>query len=140
MCARSSPGDIFCFDSPQEESAFFNGTIEAHGIEMIGNFTDARDLATLRAQAPIMQYKYTTLGRLCATGASGKFLPYVGTAATVRDLVALADALDGPGSEVNYIGLSYGTVLGSWLMGMFPDVSSSKPARRIGVDDVIALM
>ena len=107
---------------------------------MIGNFTDARDLATLRAQAPIMQDKYTALGQRCAVGASGRYLPYVGTAATVRDLVALADALDGPGSEVNFIGLSYGTVLGSWLIGMFPEVSSSKIARRVGADDVIALM
>ena len=107
---------------------------------MIGNFTSARDLATLRAQTPIMQDKYTALGQRCVAGASGKYLPYVGTAATVRDLVALADVLDGPGSEVNFIGLSYGTVLGSWLMGMFPEVSDSKPARRIGVDDVIALM
>ena len=115
---------MFCFDSPDDETAFFNGTIEQHGIEMTGNFTDPTDLATLRAQAPIMQDKYTELGRRCMKQPNGKYLPYIGTAATVRDLVALADALDGPGSSVNYIGLSYGTLLGSWLINMFPEVCS----------------
>ena len=117
-----SPGNIVCFDAPEEEAAFFNGTIETHGIEMTGNFTDEQDLATLRAQAPIMQDKYTELGTRCASRPNGNFLQYVGTAATVRDIVGLADALDGPSSPVNYIGLSYGTIIGSWLINMFPEV------------------
>ena len=117
-----SPGDVFCFDSPEEEAVFFDGTIETHGIEMIGNFTDARDLATLRAQAPIMQEKYTELGKRCAARPNGNFLRYVGTTATVRDVVGLADVLDGPGNAVNYIGLSYGTIIGSWFINMFPEV------------------
>ena len=63
-----------------------------------------------------MQQKYKEVGRKCLNGPSGKYLKYVGAAATVRDLVALADALDGPGEPVNYVGLSYGTLLGSWLV------------------------
>lgn len=116
------PGDVFCFDSTEEQFAFFNGTIEMHGIEMFGNFTDPTDLNTLRSQAPVMQEKYTTLGEKCLARTEGRYLQYVGTAATVRDLVALADTLDGPGSPVNFIGLSYGTIIGSWLVNMFPEV------------------
>ena len=92
---------------------------------MTGNFTDVEDLDTLRSQAPIMQNRYTTLGQQCLQRSSGKYLPFIGTAATVRDLVALANTLDGEGSAINYIGLSYGTILGSQFINMFPEVYSS---------------
>ncbi|KAI0350508.1 alpha/beta-hydrolase [Trametes cingulata] len=115
------PGDIFCFDSVPEFDAFWNGTIELSGIEMTGNFTDPDDIQALLSQANIMQKKYEEFGRRCLQHPTGKYLKYVGTAATVRDMVALADALDGPGSPVNYAGVSYGTVLGAWFVNMFPE-------------------
>ncbi len=63
-----------------------------------------------------MQQKYKEVGKICLNGPSGKYLKYVGAAATVRDLVALADALDKPGEPINYVGISYGTLLGSWFV------------------------
>ena len=110
------PGEIFCFNSTEEHDAFFNGTIELTGIEYTGNFTNAADVEALYSQASIMQQKYKELGEKCLNGPSGKYLRYVGAAATVRDLVALSDALDGPDQPVNYIGTSYGTLLGSWFV------------------------
>ena len=83
---------------------------------MTGNFTDPTDIQALFSQADTMQGKYDGLAQRCLEHSDGKYLPYVGTAATARDLAALADALDGPGSPVNYIGLSYGTILGSWFI------------------------
>ncbi|OJT04509.1 hypothetical protein TRAPUB_4779 [Trametes pubescens] len=115
------PGDIFCFDSPAEYDAFWNGTIELTGIEMTGAFSDPADVRALLDEAPLMQAKYEELGRRCLGHPSGRFLPYVGTAATARDVVAMADVLDGPGSPVNYFGSSYGSLLGQWLMNMFPE-------------------
>ena len=41
---------------------------------------------------------------------------YIGTAATARDLAALADALDGPGSPINLWAQHHGSVLASHLM------------------------
>ncbi|KAM5537020.1 hypothetical protein V8D89_009349, partial [Ganoderma adspersum] len=117
----SIPGDVYCFGSVDEYDAFFNGTIEFSGIEMTGNFTDQSDIDALLAQADTMQQKYVEVGRRCREHSDGKYLRYVGTAATARDLVALADALDGPGAPVNYVGYSYGTILGAWLVNMFPD-------------------
>nr|VWP01715.1 Guanine nucleotide-binding protein alpha-4 subunit [Ganoderma boninense] len=128
----SFPGDVYCFDNTDEYDAFFNGTIELSGIEMTGNFTDQADIDALLAQAGTMQRKYVELGRRCQQHSDGKYLRYIGTAATARDLVALADALDGPASPINYYGISYGTILGSWLVNMFPD-----RVGRVVLDGVI---
>ena len=115
-CPSDSPGDVYCFNDVNEYNTFFNGTIELRGIEMTGNFTNQSDIDALLAQADTMQRKYVEVGRRCKRHSDGKYLKYIGTAATARDLLALADALDGPGSPVNYFGYSYGTVLGSWFV------------------------
>ena len=111
-----SPGEVFCFDSLDEYTAFFDGTIEFTGIEETGNFTDPADISALLAQAPTMQTKYEQLGEKCLHSPSGKFLRYIGTAAAVRDMVSIADALEGHEAPINYIGVSYGTLIGSWFV------------------------
>ncbi|KAI1791399.1 TAP-like protein-domain-containing protein [Ganoderma leucocontextum] len=117
----SVPGNVACFENDDEYNAFWEGTIQLSGIDATGNFTDQSEIDALLAQANLMQQKYWELGVRCQQHSSGKYLKYMGTAATVRDLLALADALDGPGAPVNYVGLSYGTILGSWLVNMFPE-------------------
>ena len=59
-----------------------------------------------------MEAKYIEWGKRCAEAPTGKTLQYVGTAATVRDMVSLADVLEPGVQEVNYWGVSYGTLLG----------------------------
>ena len=44
------------------------------------------------------------------------YLKYMGTPATVRDLVALADYLQGPGTPINFMGISHGSLIGSYLI------------------------
>ena len=112
-----SPGDVLCFADGNDYTSFWNGTIELEGINMIGNFTDQQDIDALLSQADAMQQKYDELGVRCQQHSDGQYLRYIGTAATVRDLVAMVDALDGPGAPVNFVGLSYGTIIGSWLLG-----------------------
>ncbi len=111
-----SPGEVFCFDSLAEYSTFFNGTIELTGIEETGNFTDPADVQALLEQAPVMQKKYEEVGQKCLRSSSGKFLKYIGTAAAVCDMVSIANVLDGPEAPINYLGRSYGTLIGSWFI------------------------
>ncbi|KAI0746902.1 alpha/beta-hydrolase [Daedaleopsis nitida] len=115
------PGEIYCFDSVEEYNSFWNGTIELTGIEETGNFTDPEDIQALLSQASIMQEKYRQFEQKCLDGPSGKYLQYIGTAATVRDMVSMADAIDGPDTPINYIGISYGTLIGAWFVNMFPE-------------------
>ncbi|RDX45302.1 alpha/beta-hydrolase [Lentinus brumalis] len=117
----TTPGEVLCFDSLAEYTAFFNGTIELRGIEELGSFDNPGDVDALLAQAETMQQKYEEVGQRCLQSPSGKFLKYIGTAATVRDMVAMADALEGPDTPINYFGVSYGTLIGSWFVNMFPE-------------------
>lgn len=110
------PGEIYCFDSVEEYNSFWNGTIELTGIEETGNFTDPADIQALLSQAQITQDKYRAWTQKCLDGPSGKYLQYIGTAATVRDMVSMADAIDGPDTPINFIGISYGTLIGAWFV------------------------
>ncbi|RPD70243.1 hypothetical protein L226DRAFT_514780 [Lentinus tigrinus ALCF2SS1-7] len=118
---KTTPGDVYCFDSVEEYNTFFNGTIELTGIEETGNFTDPVDIVSLLLQAPIMQLKYEVVGAKCLLSSNGKYLRYIGTAAAVRDMVSIANIIDGPNAPINYIGGSYGTLLGAWFVNMFPE-------------------
>ena len=111
-----SPGEIFCLDNLEEYNMFFNGTIELTGIEETGNFTDPADVSALLAQASIMQQKYEELGKKCLDSPGGKYLQYLGTPATVRDMVSLANAIEGPDALINYYGISGGTIIGDWFV------------------------
>ncbi|TFK83373.1 alpha/beta-hydrolase [Polyporus arcularius HHB13444] len=115
------PGELYCFDSIEDYTAHFNGTIELTGIEETGNFTDPADVQALLAQGPSLQKKYDELGQKCLNSTNGKYLKYLGTAAAVRDMVSIANVLDGPDAPINYIGISYGSLIGSWFVGMFPE-------------------
>ena len=53
---------------------------------------------------------------LSANTSQARLFQYVGTAATARDVVAMADQFDGAGSPVHYLGIGQGTVIGSYLM------------------------
>ena len=117
----ASPGEIFCFDSVEEYNTFFNGTIELTGIEETGNFSDPADVQALLSQASLMQKKYEQVGKKCLKAPNGKFLRYIGTAAAVRDMVSIANIIDGPDVPINYIGNSYGTLVGSWFVNSESD-------------------
>ncbi|RDX41793.1 alpha/beta-hydrolase [Lentinus brumalis] len=114
------PGNVYCL-SDDEFQTFWNGTIEVTGINWLGNFTNQTDLSNLFAQAPTIDAKYREFGEKCLQGPNATTLQYIGTAATVRDLVGLADAIEGPDSPIFYWGLSYGTVVGAWFANMFPE-------------------
>ncbi len=52
----------------------------------------------------------------CLVSADTSALPYMGTAASARDLVAMADVFDGPGSLINFWGIGHGSLIGSYLL------------------------
>ena len=113
MYVLTSPGAVTCFESVEEEQAFWKNTVSAYYInETISGKFNERDLEELYSQADLTDQKHKDFGRRCQNGPVGPYLKYLGTSSTVRDLVSLGDALVGKGEPIDYWGFSYGTVLG----------------------------
>lgn len=109
-----------CFDNTTEESAFWRGTIAGDGMEVKGNFSNQRDLDVLYAQANELDELLKEMGERCLAHSPNTF-QYIGSAAAVRDMVAMHDILEGPNKLVDYWGLSYGTIIGIYFANMFPN-------------------
>ncbi|KAG9118282.1 hypothetical protein FRC07_007277 [Ceratobasidium sp. 392] len=120
-----------CFATGAEEAAFWDNTIPHTGLEARGNFTDQADLKAFFAQVPEVDSLLTKLGKKCLEY-SPDTLQYVGTAAAVRDMVALHDYLEGPDKPIDFWGFSYGTSIGLYLINMFPE-----RVGRVVIDGVI---
>jgi hypothetical protein len=109
----SSPGAVTCFNSPAEEDAFFQNTIVQQINYTIADKFDQQDQDQLFSRTDQDSNLLIEFGKRCQQGPVGKYLQYVGTSSTVRDLVSLADAIVGPGKPIDYWGFSYGTVIGA---------------------------
>ncbi|CAE6339613.1 unnamed protein product, partial [Rhizoctonia solani] len=109
-----------CFKTGTEERNFWKGTIASSGLEARGNFTDKRDLDAFYSQVDQIDSLLKKLGRRCVEYSPDTF-KYIGTAAAVRDMIAIHDILEGKYKPVNFWGFSYGTVIGSYFVNMFPE-------------------
>ncbi|KAI5834614.1 alpha/beta-hydrolase [Schizophyllum commune Tattone D] len=118
---HSTPGPPACFDSTEERIKYFAGTLESTGLDIKGNLTDDGQNQAFYSHVDEMEVKYRGLGERCLAADREGILPYLGTAAAVRDLVSLTDYLEPGVQEINYWGFSYGTMLGVTFVNMFPD-------------------
>ncbi|KAI0081646.1 hypothetical protein K474DRAFT_1671835 [Panus rudis PR-1116 ss-1] len=116
---------IPCFKSMKEQSDFWTKQYQPLGSPNASTHDEGIERTD---HDNIHQYlqKYEDLAKECLH-AQQTYYPniplyrYMGMSANVRDLVALADYLQGPGSEINFYGVGHGSLIGSYLMYMFPD-------------------
>ncbi|KAF8529753.1 TAP-like protein-domain-containing protein [Hysterangium stoloniferum] len=102
------------YDVVYDFNNFFSGSVIANGIEVRGNFTDQDDLDNFFSQVNATDELLVKFGQKCAED-NGAFLKFMGSTSVVRDMVALADCIEGPEKPINYYGISYGTVLGNYF-------------------------
>ncbi|KAF8529756.1 hypothetical protein BU17DRAFT_79858 [Hysterangium stoloniferum] len=114
------------YDVVYDFNNFFSGSVIANGMEVRGNFTDQDDLDNFFSQVNATDELLVKFGQKCAED-NGAFLKFMGSASVVRDMVALADCIEGPEKPINYYGISYGTII-----GMFP-----KRVGRVILDGVV---
>ncbi|KAH9935204.1 uncharacterized protein BXZ73DRAFT_100591 [Epithele typhae] len=114
------PSAVKCFTDAAERAEFFRSTAIALDYSPdwddwlhYGTVPTARDTVAWAAiQEKLVQH--------CLDKTDREMLKYVGTAATARDAVALVDAFDGPDSRVNFWGGGHGSVIGDYILQLFP--------------------
>ncbi|CAE6378531.1 unnamed protein product [Rhizoctonia solani] len=121
---------VDCFESGTEEKKFWNGSIRGDNLEVRTDFTNTTTRNELYSHLDEVDGMLIKFGKQC-NAQSKDMLKYIGTAATVRDMVALHDYLEGTQS-INYWGISYGTILGSYFINMFPE-----RVGRVIIDGVV---
>ncbi|KAG8727613.1 hypothetical protein FRC11_012814, partial [Ceratobasidium sp. 423] len=143
----STAPKVECFESGTEEKAFWNGSIRGTNLELRTDFTNTTARNEFYSHIDEVDGMLIKFGKQCNTQ-SRDMLKYIGTPATVRDMVALHDYLEGT-KLINYWGISYGTLLGSFFCSpselgeLSSTVSStpgiglpSSPYKQIGYDSL----
>ncbi|GAB1518887.1 hypothetical protein RhiTH_001952 [Rhizoctonia solani] len=120
----STTPTVTCFKSREEKDVFYRNTVFELGYTQPPNVTEdpfARlDLVLQYRQATSM---FETQAKLCALNMpdGGASLKYMGTPTVARDIDYMSKMITGPDTPINFYGGSYGTILGSYLVNMFPD-------------------
>ncbi|KAH7329760.1 Alpha/Beta hydrolase protein [Rhizoctonia solani] len=120
-----------CFGTFREEAAFWERTFVRFGLEARDNFTSQVDLNEFYEQVDEVDNILTSFGEQCVAHNPNAF-QYVGTAAVVRDMVAMHDTIESAEKPINFWGISYGTVIGSYFVNMFPE-----RVGRVVIDGVV---
>jgi pimeloyl-ACP methyl ester carboxylesterase len=95
---------VQCFDTPDDRDRFFAELPEGFPVG--------------RAEERAWIEGYARFGQLCGAR-NGELLAHVSTAEVAKDLELLRQAVGDP--QLNYYGISYGTLLGATYANLFPD-------------------
>jgi pimeloyl-ACP methyl ester carboxylesterase len=106
---------VKCFTSQTAQDLYKHLIIPAE----IGDITSPVDTQFLKNQYRMLTARHEALTRLCEKE-TGDALRFMSTPYVVRDLDYLARKLDGD-KPINFWGYSYGTIVGNYLVNMFPD-------------------
>ncbi|KLO10606.1 hypothetical protein SCHPADRAFT_999478 [Schizopora paradoxa] len=108
-----------CFPNAIDRQIFQANTVIEQGFTVTSNYSDPIMRDKLIEQHRQFLALYETQAKLCAEN-MGEELKYMGTANVVRDIDFMATVFDGKDANINFLGGSYGTILGAYLVNMFP--------------------
>ncbi|SCV74062.1 BQ2448_6494 [Microbotryum intermedium] len=120
-----------CFNSTLDHELFKAHTVLEHGFDV---HPDPKSPAGRRhlieqhqERMALMKAEYERCGKMM-----GDELRYMSTPTVARDIVEMTEQLEGKGALVHYYGFSYGTILGQFLLNMFPN-----RVGRVIIDGVV---
>ncbi|KIJ55465.1 hypothetical protein M422DRAFT_63524 [Sphaerobolus stellatus SS14] len=108
-----------CF-APGGYSLFKRHTVLERGYEVGKNLSDPRTRDRLIEQQREADALYETQFKIC-NETLGETLKYMGTSTVSRDIDFITTVLEGKNALINFVGFSYGTILGAYLVNMFPE-------------------
>ncbi|KAM0746142.1 hypothetical protein T439DRAFT_350818 [Meredithblackwellia eburnea MCA 4105] len=110
---------VECFEDELEWEIFKVGTVLEKGIDIPPDPTTPQaHLHLLNQHHQLLSLQQAAYAK-CAES-MGSELPYMGTPTVVRDIVEMSRVLEGEETPINFFGGSYGTILGAYLVNMFP--------------------
>ncbi|PIL33664.1 hypothetical protein GSI_04287 [Ganoderma sinense ZZ0214-1] len=115
------PGPVTCFTNTTERNEFYDRAAAELGFAAEWDYN--LEYRHMQGDKDIEQW-YAVQKKVvehCLGRTDTSMLPYMGTAASARDLAAMADAFDGPGSLINFWGIGHGSLIGSYLLQIFPE-------------------
>ncbi|GJJ11156.1 hypothetical protein Clacol_005387 [Clathrus columnatus] len=119
-----------CFNSQTAQDLFYAHTQQEMLLEW-RNLSDPTDRDSFIRSVRRSDANNAALAKLCAEK-SGEALRHVGTATVVRDIEFINNIIQGENNLINFWGFSYGTIIGSYLVNMFPD-----KVGRVVIDGVV---
>ncbi|KAA1467695.1 alpha/beta-hydrolase [Dentipellis sp. KUC8613] len=111
---------VNCFGTAENRKDFIQNTVLERGYQVApeSSLIDTREhLIQQMGEADAL---YRTQMALCAQR-MGDVLGYLGTSSVARDIDFMTRVLDGDEALIKYWGGSYGSILGQYLVNMFPD-------------------
>ncbi|KAH8921259.1 hypothetical protein BT69DRAFT_348667 [Atractiella rhizophila] len=125
---KTVPG-IRCFDTLAEQ--YVLNAAQSYYLDIPANLSLLHPYH-LDSQLGSLRAGLTSVAKKCKE-VHGDYLRYLGTADVVRDIEWMATAIDGEDAKVNFWGVSYGTIIGQYLVQIL------KPSRigHIFIDGVV---
>ncbi|THH14114.1 hypothetical protein EW146_g6187 [Bondarzewia mesenterica] len=111
---------VNCFETPIRRALFMKNTLLDRGFQVAPNVSDPRSRELLIHQQLEAEALYQSQFAVCAR-AMGDKLRYMGTSTVVRDIDFITRSLEGDDALINFYGGSYGSILGQYLVNMFPE-------------------
>ncbi|PIL24469.1 hypothetical protein GSI_14223 [Ganoderma sinense ZZ0214-1] len=111
---------VRCFPGNGTREVFIANTVLDRGFDVSRDPTDATNWYHLLETQRDANALYQTQFEVCKN-VQGDSLRYMGTTSVARDIEFIATALQGNDTLINFYGWSYGTVLGQYLVNMFPN-------------------
>nr|VWO95568.1 N/A [Ganoderma boninense] len=111
---------VQCFPGNGTRAAFLANTVLDRGFDVAPDPTDPANWYRLLEAQRDANALYQTQFEICEK-VQGDSLRYMGTTSVVRDIDFIATALQGNDTLINFYGFSYGTIMGQYLVNMFPD-------------------
>ncbi|KAH9848513.1 Alpha/Beta hydrolase protein [Lenzites betulinus] len=109
-----------CFPSAAAHAAFVSNTVLDRGYDVGPNLTDPSNRDHLIQQQRDADALWQAQFEICGKN-MGDQLKYMGTTNVVRDIDYITTLLEGEDALINFYGFSYGTIIGQYLVNMFPE-------------------
>ncbi|KZO93669.1 alpha/beta-hydrolase [Calocera viscosa TUFC12733] len=122
---------IECFATQTEQDIYYAHSAQEAGL-YLANASNPSERASFVDQVKLEDARNRALVELCVNRTGREALSHVGTSTVVRDLERLSSVLEGESTAVNFWGFSYGTIVGSYFVNIFPE-----RVGRVAIDGVV---